>query len=231
MDSPPVPVISSNVQEGGTLYTWGGMAASGGRAKAVRDGHRGCLGVGDTAGRLLPTMCALACFAALPSAGVWSPCAVKRCELYGLLESNGWWLAPLCAVHGAPQNACRLWSSKVVTCAGAYYGVPLDASLPLVQFPWAVIHWVGLQPSCTPFHLSNRTLALALGFSWAAPVPTHHLLRVRQGVRRAGRAAGALGGVRAALHAGSHGGRARVPGRADGRARRSARAVGGRPEL
>ena len=62
-------LMSKFMQEGGMLYTWGGMAASGGRSKGARDGHRGCLGVGDTAGRLQPTMCAYAGFAALTSAG------------------------------------------------------------------------------------------------------------------------------------------------------------------
>lgn len=48
----------NHAQEGGALYTWGGMAASGGKGKGACDGHRGCLGMGDAAGRLLPTLCA-----------------------------------------------------------------------------------------------------------------------------------------------------------------------------
>ncbi len=47
------------VQEGGALYTWGGVAAAHGRG--ARDHTRGCLGLGDTAGRLVPTQCARAC--------------------------------------------------------------------------------------------------------------------------------------------------------------------------
>ena len=55
----PQPMLMNRfMQEGGTLYTWGGMAASGGRGKGARYGHRGCLGVGDTTGRPLPTTCA-----------------------------------------------------------------------------------------------------------------------------------------------------------------------------
>ena len=74
-------LISNIMQEGGTLYTWGGMAASGGRGKGARDGHCGCLGVGDTAGRLMPTTCARAGFAALPSAAFYGTPVLRCCGL------------------------------------------------------------------------------------------------------------------------------------------------------
>ena len=50
-----------HAQEGGALYTWGGVAMSGGRGTLVRSHHRGCLGLGDTAGRMEPTQCVLLC--------------------------------------------------------------------------------------------------------------------------------------------------------------------------
>lgn len=37
----------------GLVYTWGGMAGT-----RVKDHHRGCLGLGDLAGRSVPTRCA-----------------------------------------------------------------------------------------------------------------------------------------------------------------------------
>ncbi|KAK9838136.1 hypothetical protein WJX81_003291 [Elliptochloris bilobata] len=42
-------------EEGGALYTWGGVAAMARKGGVARDHHRGCLGLGDTAGRLVPT--------------------------------------------------------------------------------------------------------------------------------------------------------------------------------
>ena len=50
------------MQEGGALFTWGGHFTwvehkkdSAGHNIDKKDHHRGCLGHGDTAGRLVPT--------------------------------------------------------------------------------------------------------------------------------------------------------------------------------
>lgn len=60
---PPAPSLGPPPAEGGLLFTWGGdFAVNGGEAwepaggPLKRDSHKGCLGTGDKAGRLVPTL-------------------------------------------------------------------------------------------------------------------------------------------------------------------------------
>lgn len=65
-NTPALSITEPGPEEGGSLYTWGAIFTwrerrkdKKGAVSSVPDSHRGCLGLGDTEGRHLPTRCVI----------------------------------------------------------------------------------------------------------------------------------------------------------------------------